>query len=445
MRRSYYLGFLALVLVSLVAGGQSCARAKKQPGASAGAPTRAQLQQRLQALQWDWEILQKDQPPQNETTGFRLSLKRAEQNLAEGRLKPAEADLAEAEAWMKDARVRYYRQRQAAVPAKDSPEDGEALMDQARDFWKRSQTAAGQGQELLSQKYQVAALEQGELALLASAGKRDRVLDSANRCLELADWYRQAGMENDAQRMTNQGRAAIQAEVKTLLGEIEAALAGQEKGFPPEQLNKSEEAFGNARAELDRRNQRLLYLKQRGSILYPGQIQAEDQAPRIQAWAAPFLQHFQRVAQQNQIKTPIADKERLAQRERQRLQAVRELSQACANAIPLSTPGLQIMELIVEPRGPEVVVRGRIINNSGQTLYRLRMAVCGELVASEVIDLNRPTLLNENQESFTLPLAHYELGDFMATQFKIGPHQLLLIYDDSQDVERREYLALPNN
>jgi hypothetical protein len=444
MRRSYYLGFLALVLVLLVAGGQSCARAKKQPGASAGAPTRAQLQQRLQALQWDWEILQKDQPPQNETTGFRLSLKRAEQNLAEGRLKPAAADLAEAEAWMKDARVRYYRQRQAAVSAKDSREDGEALMDQARDFWKRSPTAAGQGQELLSQKYQVAALAQGELALLACAGKRDRVLDSANLCLELADWYRQAGMEDDAQRVSSQGRNAIQTEIEALRGQMEAIFAG-ELGYQPEQLKKSFEAFSAAREELEQSNQKILYLVQKSSALYPGQIQAEDQAPRIPAWAAPFLQHFQRVARQNQIKTPIADKERLAQRERQRLQAVRELSQACMNAIPLSTPGLQIVEFFVETRGPEVVVRGRIINNSGQTLYRLRMAVCGEMVASEVIDLNRPTLLNENQESFTLPLAHYELGDFMATQFKIGPHQLLLIYDDSQDVEHREYLALPNN
>jgi hypothetical protein len=260
----------------------------------------------------------------------------------------------------------------------------------------------------------------------------------------LADWYRQAGMEDDAQRVSSQGRNAIQTEIEALRGQMEAIFAG-ELGYQPEQLKKSFEAFSAAREELEQSNQKILYLVQKSSALYPGQIQAEDQAPRIPAWAAPFLQHFQRVARQNQIKTPIADKERLAQRERQRLQAVRELSQACMNAIPLSTPGLQIVEFFVETRGPEVVVRGRIINNSGQTLYRLRMAVCGEMVASEVIDLNRPTLLNENQESFTLPLAHYELGDFMATQFKIGPHQLLLIYDDSQDVEHREYLALPNN
>lgn len=435
---------IAWGVMFVIAGVWNCGGAKKGE-VSPASSSRHQMEQRLQALQWDWEILQKDQPAQNETTGFRLALKRAEQNLAEGRLKAAGMDLAEAESWIAEARPRYYQQHQAAVQTTESKEDGETLMVLAREFWNRYRFAAEQGQEVLSRKYQTAALEQGELALLAYAGRRDRVLDYARLSLELAGWYRELGRESEAQRVAEQGRSAIQEEINTLTREISAAVAGQEKAFAPEQLRQSEENFEQARAELERRNQRLWFLRQHGLGMYPGQIQGEDQTARIQSWTVPYLQYFQHLAQQSQIKTPLPDPVRLAERERRRRQAVAELSQVCATAVPLSTPGLQITELLVEPRGAEVVIRGRISNYSGQTLYRLRMAVCGEIVASEVIDLNRPTLPDQNQENFTLPLAHFELGDFMTHDFKIGPHQLLLIYDDSRAVEHREYLAVSNN
>jgi len=405
---------------------------------------RKQLEERLQILQREWEILQKDHPPQNDTVSFRLSLSRAQQDLTEKKLPAARTDLAEAEAWMKEARPRYYQQHQADVQGKATKEDGEALMNAAREFWKQAEVAEAAGRPHERDQYRTAALEEARLAVMAYIGEPERIYDYARLNLELADFERRAGLPSEAGAAAAEGLQAIQEAVADLQKGINRALAGQEEGYQPEQLQKSPEAFEAARTELEHKNQRLLALVERGSGLYPGQVKAEDQSSRIQEWVAPYKQYFQALALQNPFKTPLGDQARLAQRERERMQKVGVLNQACANAVPLpKSSGLQLSESLVEPRGSEMVVKGRVVNNSGQSIFKLQMAVCGDYVATGVIDLNKPTLLNDNQEGFVLPLAEFEQGDFMHHGLKIGPHQLLLIYTDGNNKVHREFVEIP--
>ena len=405
---------------------------------------RQQLEERLQVLQRDWEILQKDHPPQNDTIGFRLALSRAEQDLADRKLRPAEADLTEGETWMKDARPRYYQQHKADVLGKATREDGESLMAEAREFWKKA-AAAETGARLRERdQYRAAALEEAHLAVLAYAGERERIYDYAKLSLELADFYRRAGRESEAQAAAAEGLRTLQEAVADLLAEINRALAGQEEGYQLEQVQKSPEAFEAARTELERKNQRLLTLAERGSALYPGQVKAEDQSLRIQAWAAALQQYFLVLGQKGRLKSPQGDKERIAARERERMQQVMILNQVCANAVPLpKSSGLQVSESLVEPRGSQIVVKGRVVNNSGESIFKLKMAGCGELVATGLIDLNKPTLLNDNQEGFVLPLADFEQADFVFHDLKIGSHKLMLIYTDAAGKEHREYVEIP--
>jgi hypothetical protein len=405
---------------------------------------RQQLEERLQILQRDWEILQKDHPPQNDTVSFRLAMNRAEQDLAEKKLRPAEADLAEGEAWMKDARPRYYQQHKADVLGKATQEDGESLLAQAQEFWKKAEAAAAGGRVQERDQYRTAALEEAQLAVLAYAGEREHIYDYARMSLALADFYRRAGLASEAKAAAAEGLRALQEAIADLMNEINRALAGQEEGYKPEQVQKSPEAFDAAGTELERKNQRLLALAERGSGLYPGQVKAEDQSSRVKEWAGLYQQYFQALAEKDQLKTPISDKERMARRERERMQKVGILNEVCKNAVPLPKSfGLQISESLIEPRGSQIVVKGRVINNTGESIFKLQMAVCGEIVATGLIDLNKPTLLNDNQEGFVLPLPDFEQGDFIYHGLSIGPHQLMLIYTDADNKEHREYAEIP--
>jgi hypothetical protein len=402
---------------------------------------RQQLEERLQTLQRDWDVLQKDHPPQNDTIGFRLVLSRAEQDLANKKLSSAAADLDEGEAWIKDARPRYYQQHKADILGKATSEDGEALLAQAMEIWKKCEAAEAGGRLQERDQYRTAALEEAQLAVQAYAGEPEHIYDYARMSLTLADLDRRAGMAGEASAASAEGLRAIQEAIADLLKEFNRALAGQEEGYKPEQVQKSPEAFDAARTELEHKNQRLLALAERGSGLYPGQVKAEDQSSRIKEWAVAYQAYFQALADKDKLKIPISDQERMARRERERMQKIGELNAVCQNAVPLpKSSGLQIVETLVEPRGAQIVVKGRVINNTGESIFKLQMALCGEIVGTGAIDLNKPTLLNDNQEGFVLPLPDFEQGDFIFHGLSIGPHKIMLIYTDAAGREHREYM-----
>lgn len=403
-----------------------------------------QLADRLQTLQREWEILQKDHPSQNETISFRLTLSRSEQELADKKYAAAASDLADAEVWMKEARVRYYQQHQADVQGKATKEEGEALMQEARELWKQADAAAAAGRPKERDQSRAAALEEAQLAVLAYLGEPERIYDYAKLSRELADFYRRAGLESEAQAAAADGLRAVQEAMADLTAEIGRAMAGQTEGYKPEQLHNSCDALEAARNQLEQTNQRLLALAERGAGLFPGQVKAEDQTSRIQDWITPYQQYCQALAQKNQLKTPASDQARMAQREKERMQQVLVLNRACDNAVPLpKSSGLQIVQSSVEPRATRIVVKGRVVNNTGASIFKLKMAVCGDFVATGLIDLNKPTLLNDNQEGFVLPLVEFEQGDFIYHGLTIGPHKVMLVYTDTEGKEHREYVEMP--
>ncbi len=422
--------YLFFTLVCFLIGLQSCEK-QKPDIRKKSAPAFASIEKQLKELDLDFQILEKDHPSQIETTPFRLAFNQARQELEAGDLAAARLSVESADAWMKDAQVRYYEIHRKSILDSKSTETGQDLMIKTREFFSLAESHKQNGEMDLFKKYKKAAIEEGELAILAFRVSGSDVFELARATKEQADFLREASELKNAQAMEDQGRAAIQESLDQCTREIRECLSGKSEQCQPDKLKAGYLIFQGMEANLLALADKRRELVEAANQLYPGKISAPELTKEIESWRAEYQSYYEGLWRKLKEQAPPTEDELKREQEGKRLEKIKGLNKICEGASPLGKSGIVIEETEVDLKGKNVMIRGRLYNGSDRSIYEPRVAVCDGVV-SVLKDVGFHELQSGMTTSFNLEIFNLTVMELAAKTYRIPPHKLLLVYRDTE-------------
>ena len=395
----------------------------------------AKLAERIRLLDIDWEIIRKDDPPQPDTVGFRGSISDANKALAEGRLDAAEKALAEAEAWMAQARPSYYREHESRVVAGSSKETSDQFIASALALKEKGQKAREAGDKAGAQKYFEAAVEEGELAV-AAAGRTLQGPYAFTRLVEqMSSIYAAAGHPERSSELRGRLVRSMQDGINASGRQLQERLDNKAPGFDPDTLTKDKAAVDSAIAELNRLNDQYRRQVEYANAFAPGAVRSADYGPSISAWSASWL----KVHEPPQLGNPGGNHDHNGQD----LDIVKQCNAARAahnqlkeGAQSIASSGIVLEESEIYTQGAQVLIRGKVQNLRSQPILDPRITVTGG-VMSKVVDLGYTSMSPLHSTTFIVALECYSAEAYNRTMNQVPAHELLLIFKEPNGIERK--------
>ncbi len=399
-------------------------------------PSKAGVQEKMKSLEVEFEILKKDNPPQAETTPFRVAMSRAQQEFEKGDMKAADLSLQSAEDWIKTAQVRYYDLHKKSVIDPESKETGEDLILETREFWRKAESYRERGETEMYEKYHRAAIEEGELAVLAFKSRGSDVTVTARVAREQLDKLRSAGDAEEAEAMHAQAVAILRDEYDRLGKQILECVEGKTKQCAPEELATYYSSYDEAETRILELSERRDRAAKAAQSLFPGELKVLDLSGEIIAWRSGYEAYFGDIKDKRVEEELRKEREKLEE-ERKRREMLAKLDGVCRGATPLKEPGIVIEEIGLDFSGENVIIKGRLTNRLREPISSPMVSVCNGVVsevksiASEV----RPGMAFP----FNLELIGFVRSDLVDSNYRLPPHKLVLMYKDAQGRQYKVY------
>lgn len=392
----------------------------------------------LAALDLDFKILDKDHPPQVETTPFRVAYNQALKDLESGNVAGAASSLDTAKTWMDSARPRYYKDHREAILNSRSEETGDDLMEITREFWRLGEAESLRGNKLFFEKYKQAAIEEGELAFLAYKSKGSDVLVIASAMKYQAGCLRDAGEPVKAGKMEERAQSILQSRADSYTSAIMECLQAKNEDCKPDKLKSSYAYFQSVADKVDQLDEKRTEFAKSSGDIFPGKIIFPDISEEKASWKNEYQSYHEEIWRIMLEQAPPTEEELAREAERKRREKINELNKVCEGAEPLSAPGIILEELATNVEDEKVSIRGRLFNGTDKTLYDPKVAICGNIV-SEMKSAGFKELKPGMTTGFDLVIFNLTVRD-MATK-AIPSHKLILMYRDESGGFHKVYRA----
>ncbi|HUT51946.1 MAG TPA: hypothetical protein VM658_01010 [bacterium] len=402
---------------------------------SAATPERAAVEERLRRLEVEYQLLQKDHPPQSETLLFRQNIGDAEAALAGGRLAEADRLTAEAEDWITTARRNYYGRHQSQVMSGAGGEKAEDLMASARTLADKAADLKSQGDDWAVGLYYQAAIEQGELALLARQKDPEQAVELINLAVQLQAIYREAGRPEQARQSNGRVLQYLKSSLAVLDKGIQDCLAGTAPECSQADISAGETVMRNKAKEMAAVNDLSIEIAAESKKLDPAGIPIADESGPINAWTISWQAFFnnKKAALANKTPDKIPGKEGQEQILRANLEKHNRLKQG---AETIQGSGISLEESEVFISGDAVIIRGKVGNFKTEPIFQPRVTITGQIY-SDIIDLGYEAFKPVTNTTFQIQVKGFSADAFNHSLSNLPSHQLLLIYKDAQGREHK--------
>jgi hypothetical protein len=422
-----------LILVLLGAAGYGCPRDNHPAGS---VPDRAALEERLRRLDVEYQILQKDHPPQADTLLFRQNIGEADTALAEGRLADAARLADQAEDWMAAARRTYYSQHQAQVNSGAAGEKADDLMAAARSFAEKARDLKGQGDQWDSDQYYQAAIEQGELVLLCLQKSPDQAVELIGLAAELQGIYREADKPQQAEQSSDRVVQYLKTTLAALDKNIQDCLSGSiAGGCGRADVSAGETVMRNKAREMENTNGLRLNIAAESKKLVPSGIPVNDESAPINAWSILWQIYFNNKRNSQGNKIPDKAPGKLGQEQILRA-ALDKHNKLKEGAETIRGSGISLEESEIFLSGDAVIIRGKVGNFKTVPIFHPRLTVTGQ-VYSDIIDLGYDTFKPNTTTTYQIQVKGFSAEAYNHALNNLPSHQLLLIYKDDQGREHK--------
>jgi len=419
------------MIMALGAGMTACPQGTVTTGKDG--QKRAELQKRMERLDIRYQVLQKDSPPQNDTLVFRRDLSSAQKAIEESDLNMAERHITEAEAWMDNARPRYYQSHKSRIVSGQGEESPDELMEEAEFYLSRARSEDAAGNDWEAELFYQAAIEQGRLAITAAQGDPEKALMLVDLAKRMEKIYIAAGQPEKAEDLKSEVSKSLQASIDKLGARIEDRMAGRATGYDLDTLVRKEGAFSLAKQDLNRLNSLRNAIIEQAREYAPGKIEANSYTRKISNWIGKKttdISNYGKI-EPKPADGPAHDREAIL-----KLELAEHNSQYRVGAQSLRGTGLSLKETDIYIREDgSLVVRGELQNFRTEPIYNPKVTIVGQVYA-DVVDLGYNRFDPLIATSFHIPILGFN-ADAMERSGMIPPHELVLIFYEDNGIQRK--------
>jgi hypothetical protein len=420
------------VLACILALGLSCGQKKEPPLKNAPAAEPSQLRARLERVELRWEILQKDHPPQVETTNFRMTLADAKKGLAEKNYASAGSKISECEGWLDLVSNRYYVTHLEGLKQGLVKEDPKQLWEAAEKQWAQEADSFAAHNQEYAELYGRAGYEQAEAAAFAAIASDLPTREKVDYCLKLADKEEQIADKAGAEKWRKEAKQLLEKRIQLLADQTNWCLSGTVPVCDLVSVRQNSANYAQAKKVLNDSWSEIQDLVKLGNSVFPNSFIPANLSARIQAWNAEQENFFLTA---NKLKGPSGFQDFQALKDQERREQKELLNKYnqlfCPNGEELSEFGLSLEKTDVKKEGKNLVFRMRLTNNSNDAIYKPRLRLCGGVVSDEV-DLGYERYPGNYQASFSVTVLGIDAEEVSSGQVVIPSHRALLTFEDSK-------------
>jgi len=377
---------------------------------------------RIDRLEILLEILNKDNPPHNETFAFRQNIVKAQKAHESGAAAEAERFLAEAEAWVAEARKSFYREHESKVAAGATDQYLAALLDQVGKFSAKGKKAAVAGDDWAAEQYYVAAIEQAELTLLIMQQSPDQADELIVVAMMMEDIHKNAYGPERAAEVRARMHKYIDRSMMELDRYIKDCASSRIHECTRTAVATDREYLKQLNVKMKEKNDTLSRLTMDAAVYNSTRYQRVDHEEMIQAWHTNWLAYLAKAPKQDDKVKNIREKKEYQKK-------LQEHSKRAQGASPAYQAKIDIVEAGAVTRGDVVMIKGKICNRKQQAILNPRVTIYGGIM-SEVLDLGYRRLEPQVIVDFKVILKGYATRDHEINDGKPPAHSILLIYND---------------
>jgi len=418
------------VIAFLLTLGFSC-QDKKEPKISGPTPDPAQLSQRLERVELRWEILQKDNPPQIESTNFRINLADAKKAMAETNYALAGGKILDAENWLNQVSNRYYVVHRENLKAGIVKEDPKQVWEKAENFWAREAEYFMAGNQGYAGIAGSAGYEEAELAVISAIASDLTTLEKTKYCLKLSEREARVGDRAGAEKWRGEAKKLLEKRIELISDQVNWCLSGTVPICDPVQVKESKENYLQAKKILEDSWKEIQELVNFGNQVFPGGFQMPGLGGRIQAWINEQENFFLKIGQLPGA-SGFQDFQALKEQERQKeKELVAKYNQLyCQKGEDLNQFGLSLEKTDVKFEAGKLIFQFRLTNLNSEPIYKPRIRLCGGVVSEEIY-LGYERYPGNHQTSFSVPVLGLDAEDLTSGQYQIPAYWVLITFEDS--------------
>ncbi len=422
---------ISMVIIGLM--GAACPETASDPDLKSGKSGSPGIQKRIEKLEMQYGIILKDDPPAAETEDFRRDLAQAKLLLSEGKTKESDLLVEKAEVWMDSSRREYYKRSKDSILAGNSRETADSLMAKARSFQAKAESKRTLGDQWAFEQYNIAATEEGELALLAAERRPENAESVIEMFLELDGYYRTAGRIAEAEASKERVQSYLKESQATISEMIESCVSGRTRGCEESTLTGNREAYENKKQEILALNDVYNGIADAGSEFDPGALPYRSMDLIVEKWYRN-LDYYWNVASQRGVNRHNDDKKDWY--EKCRVAMKEHDAKWKRGSEPASGTGITLRETGAFVQGDAVVIRGTLQNNKTEPIGKPRVVVVGGLMSNDLY-LGYEKFNPLTSTSFSLKVECFPAEAYNASGGKLPDHELLLIFTETNGLERR--------
>ncbi len=416
---------IGLVIAVLGAGLQACPQ-KSSPQkvvTEKKSFSKDELQKRYERLELRYHVLQKDDPPQQHTLELRNWMVDAKEALKKGDLEKAAAMLDKSEEWMGNAESRYYRAHKEQIVSGASDETGKEIMSEALEHLDRAKKAERDNESWAAEQYYRAAMEHGELAVLAASQSPGDVTELIDIYPSMRKIYNEAGATERAEKTRKEVISHIHSILRQKEQAISNRLSGKTQGYGQASLSRNKDTFDEKAKKVRELHEEYLELASAAQSGFPeARFQPVDYSKYIAKWIDDWHGFFQGAPPPKE--TP--DKESKSQKLKKKLVEHNKIKEGAKS---IEGSDIVLEELSIYTYEGAIFIKGKIQNKRSQPIYEPRVVVTGNLM-SEVVNIGYYKMSPIFSSTFRVALKHYTQEAFIQNNKVLPSHELMIIFKD---------------
>ncbi len=385
--------------------------------------SKEELQKRYDRLEVRYDIMQKDDPPQQETLEWRNRMVDAKNALKKGELEKAATLIKKSEEWISKAGPRYYRAHQERINSGKAEKSGRQLMTEALDYLETAKNAEKNNKSWTADRYYRAAMEHGELALLTERQSPQQAMELIELYPSMREIYEATGASERAAETRNKVVSHIQTILRNKEQQISNRLSGKAAGYDQKTLSVNKAAFDEKAREVRKLNREYLKLAGAAQSTFPeSRFQPMDYSRYIAKWIDDWHRFFEGAPVKN-------DEPQKKEKNDELKKKLEKHNRIKRGAKSIEGSGIVLEELSIFTYGPAVFIKGKLQNKKSHPIYKPRVVVTGNLM-SDVVDIGYYKMSPLLSSTFQMSLKHFTTEAFTQNNNMLPSHELMVIFKD---------------
>jgi hypothetical protein len=296
-------------------------------------------------------------------------------------------------------------------------------MNEALDYLDPAKSAERDNESWTARQYYRAAMEHGELAILAARQSPGDVMELIDIYPSMRKIYNEAGATGRAAKTRQEVVSHIHSILRQKEQEISNRLSGKTKGYGQTSLSRNKESFDEKAEKVRELNEEYLELASAAQSRFPeARFQPVDYSRYITKWVDDWHGFFQG-------SPPPKDTPEQTSKSQELQKKLAEHNKIKQGAKSIEGSGIVLEELSIFTYEGAIFIKGKIQNRRSQPIYEPRVVVTGNLM-SEVVEIGYYKMSPLFSSTFRMPLKQFTQEAFIQNNKVLPSHELMVIFKD---------------